>query len=66
MRTISEKSACLRRVELLDSYGDLPFFEAPQPGVKEHESEQARYGLETARDEWASRIHSEVRPRSAA
>ncbi len=27
---------------------------------------QARYDLETARDEWESRIESEVRPRSAA
>ena len=27
---------------------------------------QARYDLETARDEWESRIQSEVRPRNAA
>ena len=27
---------------------------------------QARYDLETARDEWESRVESEVRPRSAA
>jgi antitoxin HigA-1 len=27
---------------------------------------QARYDLETARDEWESRIESEVRPRDAA
>jgi len=27
---------------------------------------QARYDLETARDEWESRIESEIRPRSAA
>ena len=27
---------------------------------------QARYDLETARDEWESRIQSEVRPRDAA
>jgi addiction module HigA family antidote len=27
---------------------------------------QARYDLETARDEWEARIHSEIRPRSAA
>ena len=27
---------------------------------------QARYDLETARDEWEARIQSEVRPRSAA
>ena len=27
---------------------------------------QARYDLETARDEWESRIQSEIRPRSAA
>ena len=27
---------------------------------------QARYDLETARDQWESRIESEVRPRSAA
>jgi addiction module HigA family antidote len=27
---------------------------------------QARYDLETARDEWESRIQSEVQPRSAA
>jgi addiction module HigA family antidote len=27
---------------------------------------QARYDLETARDEWESRVESEVRPRDAA
>jgi len=27
---------------------------------------QARYDLETARDEWESRIESEIRPRGAA
>jgi antitoxin HigA-1 len=27
---------------------------------------QARYDLETARDRWESRIHSEIRPRDAA